>query len=89
MALLRHAGKPVVATCRPVWERGAFRGSERARLAILDAAASMGAQYVDLEWKIGRGPIGSMGLGRNSVSSRSRVPIPPHRTTTFTSVPSR
>lgn len=57
-ALLRLAGKPVVATCRPVWERGAFRGSERARLNILDGAASLGAQYVDLEWKIGRGPIG-------------------------------
>src|ERR1022692_1648550 len=32
---------------------------------------------------IGRSPIGTMGLGRNSVSSRSRVPWPPHRITTF------
>src|SRR5208283_771804 len=33
--------------------------------------------------RIGRPPISTIGLGRNSVSSRRRVPNPPHRTTTF------
>src|SRR4051812_3288646 len=33
--------------------------------------------------RIGRSPIGSIGFGRNSVSSRSRVPLPPQRITTF------
>jgi len=32
--------------------------------------------------KIGFPPISTSGLGRNSVSSRRRVPIPPHRITT-------
>src|SRR6266852_3309728 len=33
--------------------------------------------------RIGRPPISTMGLGRNSVSSRRRVPNPLQRTTTF------
>src|SRR3954467_14054333 len=34
--------------------------------------------------RIGRPPRSTMGLGRNSASSRIRVPCPPQRTTTFT-----
>src|SRR5277367_2695604 len=37
--------------------------------------------------RIGRPPSSTSGLGRNSVSSRSRVPRPPHRITTFMSRP--
>src|SRR6185437_8484295 len=33
--------------------------------------------------RIGRPPISTIGLGRNSVSSRSRVPFPPQRMTAF------
>jgi len=33
--------------------------------------------------RIGWLPIGTIGLGRNSVSSRNRVPLPPHKMTTF------
>src|SRR5689334_10176007 len=33
--------------------------------------------------RIGRPPISTIGFGRNSVSSRNRVPSPPHRMTTF------
>jgi hypothetical protein len=32
--------------------------------------------------KMGRFPIGTIGLGRSSVSSRMRVPSPPHNTKT-------
>src|SRR3954454_9080034 len=35
--------------------------------------------------RIGRWPTGTIGLGRTSVSSRNRVPSPPHRTNTGTS----
>src|SRR4051794_8369172 len=34
--------------------------------------------------KMGRPPTSTIGFGRNSVSSRRRVPRPPHRITTFT-----
>src|SRR5258708_1186004 len=33
--------------------------------------------------RIGRSPMGTIGLGRNSVSSRKRVPNPPQKMTTF------
>src|SRR5882757_8268621 len=33
--------------------------------------------------RMGRSPTGTIGLGRNSVSSRKRVPFPPQRITTF------
>src|SRR2546430_6444626 len=33
--------------------------------------------------RIGRSPTGTIGLGRNSVSSRKRVPRPPQKMTTF------
>src|SRR5262249_51377685 len=41
--------------------------------------------------RIGRSPIGTIGLGRNSVSSRRRVPKPPQKITTFIreSIPDR
>lgn len=40
---------PVLATNRPTWEGGAFSGSESERLALLEAALDVGAQYVDIE----------------------------------------
>ncbi|MGB6649006.1 MAG: type I 3-dehydroquinate dehydratase [Bacteroidota bacterium] len=47
--LLSSTRRPTIATCRPEWEGGRFRGSERNRMAILDAATASGAAYVDLE----------------------------------------
>ena len=40
---------PVVVTCRPMREGGAFSGSEEERCAILLEAATRGAEYVDVE----------------------------------------
>src|SRR6266542_3849093 len=40
---------PVVVTCRPAWEGGGFRGSEEARIALLERAWALGAEYVDVE----------------------------------------
>ena len=47
--LILSTNKPVIATCRPVWEGGEFRGPEEERLDILAAASLLGAEYVDIE----------------------------------------
>jgi len=51
--------RPTIATCRRVGEGGAWRGSERRRLALLRAAAKVGADFVDIERDAARslGPI--------------------------------
>jgi 3-dehydroquinate dehydratase / shikimate dehydrogenase len=43
--------RPVIVTCRPQWEGGAFTGSEEERKKILADALSLGAEYVDIEWR--------------------------------------
>ena len=55
--LIVSARKPVIATCRPAREGGAFVGPEPDRLAILQSAIDGGAAMVDLEldaWNEGR-----------------------------------
>jgi 3-dehydroquinate dehydratase/shikimate dehydrogenase len=47
--LMLSTAKPIVATCRPAWEGGGFRGSEAARVEILSSASLLGADYVDIE----------------------------------------
>ncbi|MEK7248948.1 MAG: shikimate dehydrogenase [Bacteroidota bacterium] len=49
--LMSATNKPIVATCRPMWEGGAFDGSETERMEILEATSMLGADYVDIEWK--------------------------------------
>ena len=46
--------KPVIVTCRPTWEGGAFKGSEAERLRILSDAIRLGAEFVDVEWRADR-----------------------------------
>ena len=43
--------RPVIVTCRPAWEGGEYRGSEEDRKQILADALSLGAEYVDIEWR--------------------------------------
>jgi len=45
--------RPVVVTCRPRWDGGAFDGSEEERHRILADAVARGAEYVDVEWRAG------------------------------------
>ena len=45
--------RPVLVSCRPVWEGGRFRGSEEERHSILRRALDLGADWVDLEWRGG------------------------------------
>jgi 3-dehydroquinate dehydratase/shikimate dehydrogenase len=51
--LMLSTRKPVIATCRPAWEGGGFRGPERERLDLLAAASLLGAEYVDIELRAG------------------------------------
>jgi len=51
-ALLGRA-RPVIVTCRPMWEGGRFDGSEERRRSILREALDRGAEYVDVEWRAG------------------------------------
>lgn len=45
----RIAGVPLLFTCRPTWEGGAFSGSEEGRMEILAGAAQAGGAYIDIE----------------------------------------
>lgn len=47
--LLAHKPLPVIATCRPVSERGRFSGEESSRLSLLRDACRLGADFVDIE----------------------------------------
>ncbi len=40
---------PLIATCRPRWEGGYFKGSEEERQMLLLTAVKAGAEYVDIE----------------------------------------
>ncbi len=48
--LIETRRKPVIVTCRPEREGGQFRGEESERLALLQRAIDLGADYVDVEW---------------------------------------
>jgi 3-dehydroquinate dehydratase/shikimate dehydrogenase len=52
--LISATRKPVIATCRPVWEGGRYRGSEQSRVTVLEEAAASGAAYIDLELAVAR-----------------------------------
>jgi len=53
-AALQGRTRPVVVTCRAAWEGGAFSGSETERMAVLNQAAQLGAEFVDVEWRANR-----------------------------------
>jgi 3-dehydroquinate dehydratase/shikimate dehydrogenase len=44
---------PVLLTCRPRWEGGEFDGSEEERKNILRRASTLGAEFIDIEWRAG------------------------------------
>jgi 3-dehydroquinate dehydratase/shikimate dehydrogenase len=45
--------RPVIVTCRPVWEGGGFKGAEDDRRRMLADALALGAEYVDVESRAG------------------------------------
>ena len=50
----RGRTRPVIVTCRPVWEGGRFDGGEEARLRLLAEAMRLGAEFVDIEFRADR-----------------------------------
>jgi 3-dehydroquinate dehydratase / shikimate dehydrogenase len=52
-AALHGRSRRVIVTCRPTWEGGAFDGSEEERRRILMQALTLGADFVDVEWRAG------------------------------------
>jgi len=42
---------PIICTARPVWEGGRFAGAEDERIRLLEAAATAGSDYIDIELK--------------------------------------
>jgi len=50
-AALAGRQSPVIVTCRPQWEGGAFKDSETERRRMLECALQQGAEYVDVEFK--------------------------------------
>ncbi|MBI2829393.1 MAG: type I 3-dehydroquinate dehydratase [Acidobacteria bacterium] len=67
---------PVVVTCRPAWEGGRFDGSEEERRAVLARALTLGAEYVDLEWRAGFDDLVRANGSRVVVSSHDFAGVP-------------
>ena len=65
--------RPVIVTCRPVWEGGEFKGSEDERRRILGEALALGAEYVDVEWRAGFDDLMSQTGGRRIVLLDARL----------------
>lgn len=61
--------KPVIVTCRHRSQGGHFTGSEEERRAILAEALSLGAEYVDLEWRESCASLMEMTGGRRVILS--------------------
>ena len=70
---------PVIVTCRPEWEGGAFKDAESERLRILECALQQGAEYIDIEFKAAFTPglISSTGGKRIVLSSHDFQGVPP------------
>lgn len=68
-AALAGRRRPVIVTCRPRSEGGGFAGSEDERRTILSDALSLGAEFVDLEWKSGCADLVQQTGGRRVVLS--------------------
>ena len=77
-AALAGRSKPVIVTCRPLWEGGRFDGAEEDRRRILADAIALGAEYVDVEWKAGFEELVRGGGGRGRIVSSHEFEQVPH-----------
>src|SRR5690349_4296748 len=75
-AALHGRSRPAVVTCRPTWEGGRFDGSEEERRTILSRALSLGAEYVDVEWRAGFVDVIAQDRARIVLSSHEFSGIP-------------
>ncbi|MGE4053898.1 MAG: shikimate dehydrogenase [Vicinamibacterales bacterium] len=67
---------PVIVTCRPTWEGGAFAGTEEERQRLLNEALARGAEYVDVEWRAGFSGLIASSADRIVLSSHDFTGIP-------------
>jgi 3-dehydroquinate dehydratase / shikimate dehydrogenase len=72
--LLSLSAIPSIATCRPIWEGGAFRGREAERLDVLRSACVAGAAFIDLEFRAGARAMNSL----RPVAGRARFIVSYH-----------
>lgn len=69
---------PVIVTCRPRWEGGQFQGAEEERHRLLAEAFTLGAEYVDIEWRARFDDLIQQSGGRRVVlSSHDFEGVPP------------
>src|SRR5262245_5630739 len=61
--------RPVIVACHPAWEGGHFTGSEEERKRILSEALTLGADYVDIEWRARFDDLLAQSSGRRVVLS--------------------
>src|SRR5687768_5659851 len=78
-AALAGRKSPVIVTCRPEWEGGAFKDSEAERRRMLECALQQGADYVDVEFKapFAHDLIAATGGRRIVLSSHDFAGVPP------------
>jgi 3-dehydroquinate dehydratase / shikimate dehydrogenase len=67
---------PVIVTCRPTWEGGAFAGSEEERRRLLGEAMALGAEHIDVEWRAGFDDLVRGGRERIVLSSHDFTTVP-------------
>lgn len=75
---LANRARPVIVTCRPMWEGGRFDGSEEARRRMLTDAVALGAEYVDVEWRGGFEELVRNTGGRRVIVSSHEFDRVPH-----------
>jgi len=75
-AALHGRSRPVVVTCRPTWEGGAFEGSEDERRTVLSQALLLGAEWVDVEFRAGFDDLIRQNAERIVVSSHDFDGVP-------------
>ncbi|HET7619948.1 MAG TPA: type I 3-dehydroquinate dehydratase [Vicinamibacterales bacterium] len=68
-AALADRKRPAIVTCRAARDGGGFRGSEEERRRLLADAASLGAEFIDVEWDAGFEPLIAARRGRGVIVS--------------------
>jgi 3-dehydroquinate dehydratase/shikimate dehydrogenase len=77
-SLIKKSSKPVIATNRKKSEGGRFTGSEKERIALLEEAVILNADYVDIEMSSGISRIKRILAFRDSRQSSSQIIVSYH-----------
>ncbi len=80
-SLLAATDRPRLATVRPRWEGGEFRGSEECRRGIVRECAERGVEYLDVELRCGREVVEDL----RRLSPSARIVVSAHSSSVPTS----